>query len=1017
VVWRATHGDQPVAVKLIRGATSDYAAFEREIQAVAGLNHPGIVVVYDHGLVTEQEAADSSRHLVPGTPYLAMELAEGGLSSGPAPSWEVLRGWLSQVLGALAHAHARGVIHLDIKPANLLAFHGRTVLKLADFGIAWRGGQTAGTEARGTPAYMAPEQIRGLWRDFRPATDLYAVGCMAWRMVTGARPFGSVADDWIAKKLYGEPFPFKPVIDLPAGMEAWLATLMARDQRERFQRAAEAARALGELGTLQRGAEPPRARPFGQVPPSWRTDEPSPRAHLLGAGLGLYGLRRPNMVGRLEERDRLWAALRDVHSTRQPAAVVLSGAPGCGKSHLARWLCERAHALASATWLRALHQLERGPMSGIEGMIHRHLRLDDLTRPEVARRIATLPGAQVAELTELVRPLGREEDPEGVPRVRLDRPADRRAVATRFLRVLAEQRLLVVWLDDLHWGEPTHALEVLEQLAGPVLLLATLHAHAAAEGLTALIRHPRTTVIEIPELSEQAQGSLVRDLLGLDGALATAVQRRAAGVPLFAVQLVGDWVRRGILVPGEHGFQLRPGAPVTLPDELHTLWLTRIGHLGSDQAAALELAAVLGRVVVSQEWWAACRIHGLPEPTRLVDQLVTIDLAHREAGQDWAFVHDMLRESLNRRARERGALPGLRDAAGLALHDRAEEHRARGHLAEAAALLERASRHAEALELHIRIEATRAVVLLDRGQLHAARRLLEAQRDRSMDCDIGLQVRILGNLGSAYRELGQTEQTLHCYQRALALADACGNLRYQGMLLGLLGNLHLQQGSLDEAQIAYARALEIDREISGGRDGNLLGNLAVLFLMKGSHAESRRCYDQALAAAQRRGDRRSQGTVLGNRAFLRDLEGDLAAAAADLRASVALLQQVGAQHLAGDYLGFLARVEAQLGEDAAARAHLAESADLVGPSDNPLFVGRLLRRTGHMHLWWGELEPAVAALEAMRGLLERLREPPQELATAVAKLEPVVLAFREGQTISRHMPGHPVFDGAGVISG
>src|SRR5690606_15752040 len=104
-----------------------------------------------------------------------------------------VRGVLLSILDALAHAHARGVVHRDIKPGNiLLGGHDdlRPGVKLADFGLA-RGSEDFGEErsVAGTPVYMAPEQFRGAWRSFGPWTDLYSLGIVAWELVCGKPPY------------------------------------------------------------------------------------------------------------------------------------------------------------------------------------------------------------------------------------------------------------------------------------------------------------------------------------------------------------------------------------------------------------------------------------------------------------------------------------------------------------------------------------------------------------------------------------------------------------------------------------------------------------------------------------------------------------------------------------------------------------------------------------------------------------------------------------------------------------
>jgi eukaryotic-like serine/threonine-protein kinase len=168
-VHRAVHQSQgvPVAVKVLDAEKAAAPRFQRmlynEARAMAGLHHPGIAMVYDIGRAPT------------GSPWIAMEMASGGSLEDLVEvglSWPDLKDLLLALLDALAHAHARGVLHRDLKPANiLLCTEGdlRPGLKISDFGLAMPlDTGTGSSRISGTPAFMAPEQVRGLWRDFGP---------------------------------------------------------------------------------------------------------------------------------------------------------------------------------------------------------------------------------------------------------------------------------------------------------------------------------------------------------------------------------------------------------------------------------------------------------------------------------------------------------------------------------------------------------------------------------------------------------------------------------------------------------------------------------------------------------------------------------------------------------------------------------------------------------------------------------------------------------------------------------
>jgi serine/threonine-protein kinase len=227
--------------------------FDREGWAAAGLDHPGIVPVYEAG--EEDGIWYLAMRLVAGHP-LSDELAGADLLP-PERTLAVVRA----VGEALDHAHSRGVLHRDVKPANILVEDDR--VWLSDFGIAATAQQagvyTAG--ALGTAAYMAPEQARPGEADFR--ADLYALGCLAYECVTGHPPF---ADFGLAGTIHAHAHEPVPSTGDPA-LDGFFARALAKPPDARFQSGAELADALdaviarpGPPTRKHRGPRPRRGR-------------------------------------------------------------------------------------------------------------------------------------------------------------------------------------------------------------------------------------------------------------------------------------------------------------------------------------------------------------------------------------------------------------------------------------------------------------------------------------------------------------------------------------------------------------------------------------------------------------------------------------------------------------------------------------------------------------------------------------------------------------------------------------
>ncbi|GAA3337395.1 hypothetical protein GCM10020358_13510 [Amorphoplanes nipponensis] len=244
-VWRA-HDQvlgRDVAVKVLApGAAGDAhrpARIRLEARAAAGLRHPHIVDVYDYG--EEIDAAGRAR------PYVVMELVDGptldDVLKSTALSWPTATRIGAQVAAALAAAHARGVVHRDVKPGNVMVTPDG--VKLVDFGISAAAGAVdeADGEVLGTPAYLAPERLDG--GPVRVATDVYALGLLLYRALAGRLPWsGSTVTQMVGNHLYTDPAPLPRIEGLPPRVAELVRRCLAKRPEQR-PTAAEAARILG----------------------------------------------------------------------------------------------------------------------------------------------------------------------------------------------------------------------------------------------------------------------------------------------------------------------------------------------------------------------------------------------------------------------------------------------------------------------------------------------------------------------------------------------------------------------------------------------------------------------------------------------------------------------------------------------------------------------------------------------------------------------------------------------------
>ena len=236
VVYQALdpHIERTVAIKTVRKDLLDadlalqfMARFRNEARAAGRLHHPNIIAIYEYG--EDENVA-----------YIAMEYVEGmGLREylNRSARFDLAQvvAIVSQLLQALAFAHAQGVVHRDVKPANLILTPAGTV-KVADFGIARIDATTLTMTGMvmGTPSYMAPEQCRGLPSDHR--ADLFSAGVVLYELLTGARPFAGSMEAVAYKICHEHPRRASEIapVPLPAGVDALIDKALTKDPEERF---------------------------------------------------------------------------------------------------------------------------------------------------------------------------------------------------------------------------------------------------------------------------------------------------------------------------------------------------------------------------------------------------------------------------------------------------------------------------------------------------------------------------------------------------------------------------------------------------------------------------------------------------------------------------------------------------------------------------------------------------------------------------------------------------------------
>ncbi|MCP4536400.1 MAG: tetratricopeptide repeat protein [Chloroflexi bacterium] len=1021
-----------VALKTVRLSVSAAEApqrveyFQREFQILTQLRHPNLLSVHDYGIMTEGEL------------YFTMEWVAGE-EMDPDQFFvepEAVIPLMVQVCRALAYLHARGVIHGDLKPANILLLDDVTdagqQIKIVDFGLA---GEVRSPETRVryySQGYSAPE-TRGQYPiDHR--SDLYSLGAIWYALLLREPPMFMFHAERMVQFALDETL--KNQTQIPVEIGSVIARLLATSPEERYASANEVIEAVNEITADSYELE---------------TRETA----------SSYALRTRfvNREAEMEMLEVMWEHAK----AGEGKLVLVSGESGVGKTRLVEELKVRAEIEgARVVWGQCVESGGSAyhPWREVLRVLVRYVENTAESGLDI-KRVGPVLAAILPELWDQSYMAGLAPPAELDPLAAQQRL---HSAIVQILRASVALRPTIVVIENAQWADQaTLAMSsFLTHLVGQMELLVCV-TYRSDEIST---RHPLVRLmsdhvqrIPIQALSPKVTTDLACSMLGLEelpALLTEQLQRTTGGNALFVQELIRSLAAEGqVLRRTVEGWQVDMEAleSVQLPESIHQVVERRLTQLLPDARQVLGWAAMMG--VACWEGGIA-EIGEMARPRMLVALRELLDiklLAVRDesafAGErEYLFTSPTVREvSYESLPEEKKRDYHSRTAAWLMAR---REDEVNTHLGLIANHLERSGQTQEAV-VYLRRAGEQAVAqfanvdairywsraldlippsdLAGRYEVVMARErvyhLQGAREDQSQDLAILAELvealdddrrriavalrrasyaeaasdyemcieaaqqavelaknihDILGEAeataqwGGALWRKGDYDASRSVLERALSLAREVGSPEIEAMSLYNLGAVPYYQGNYAESSYYNELALELYRKV-GNRSGEseTFNNLGILAMELYDYAQAKTYLEQALDIALEIGDRRRECLVVGNIGSLFELEGDYAEAKVYHEKFLRLAREIGERSMEGSGIGILGNLYLSLGDYDRARECLEQALPIAREVGALMFEGKTLFELGLLSLRLGDNE---MALEYGQQALEIAREIP-----------------------------------------
>ncbi|MCP4997124.1 MAG: tetratricopeptide repeat protein [Gammaproteobacteria bacterium] len=846
-----------------------YLALGREFQILAGLRHPHIISVLDYGFVAGEDGEIHPFYTMTYLPH-ANTLLEAG--TGLSVSGKL--GLIQQILQGLVYLHRRDILHRDLKPENVLVVEGQ--VRILDFGLAQRREEARESSSGGSMLYLAPE----LWeQSASPASDLYALGVMAYELLAGQHPFAPFDGDFAGRVFNDDPDLSRLEVD--EAVAEVVGKLLAKTPETRYQQAQKTLAALdAALGD-----------------PSSGESETVRESYLQAA----------TFVGRKAEMAQLTEAMATAEHGAG-AVWLVGGESEVGKSRLLEEI--RTRALV-AGW-----QVLTG-QAVAEGGVPYQLWRESVPRLVLGSELSDL---EAGVLREIAPDIDQLLERAIVAPPKLSGGAAQQRLVLTLVDVLKRQsQPTLLLLEDLQWTRESlvplkQMLKVLPQLPG-VMVIGSYRDDERPDLPDEL---PGAKRLPLPRLDMKAITSLTMSMLGGEiiqrSNIVQLLHRETEGNTFFVVE-----VMRAL---AEEAGQLDKVAQMTLPAGVFTggmasLLQRRIQRVAAADQPLLQLAAVAGRELDMAIVRALARGVNIGRWLQRISDAAILTVRDNQ----WLFSHDKLRQTILTQMTVEQQREGHRQVAMTIEQVYPEDSQY-----DVILLAHWQGAGDEEKELVYLLPVAQQLIQI-RGDHEQGRTLLNRGLELLSQTD-GRRVALLNLKASSYWRQGRHDEGQDVAQQAHDLAQQTGDQSGLAESLNQLGVTSSHQRNYPAARDYHQQSLAIRQTLNDQHGiARSLNNLGVIADYQGDYGTARDYCQQSLSIYQAIGDQQGIADCLVNLGELcgsADPQGDYTSAYNYYQQSLAIYQALGDQWGIGISLNNLGFVQLHLrSEQARSSLHKA----------------------------------------------------------------------------------------------